>query len=597
MADPISVTLATTAATTAATTLIKPLVEDVYNFVKNNYINKEDKKLYDYLQKKIHNYHINMIDKIYHLKTFLDLNTTVPFTAIYYPLSVRRYTDKSASNFGQKIKIDDKIETLFKNNRRITILGTAGSGKTMITKRIFLSALEHTSKIPFIIELRKIGSKETIFEYIKRELFSYEEYIIDDIVLIKALHSGKFLFIFDGYDEITDSNINRFDDLNNFTNSFLENYYVITSRLANNAEQLSSFYTYIICGLEKNDYFPFIDMQCKYIEDGQSLAMRIREELKDKNLTEDNISVNKLNFLDVLLNVYTFSDYFKNPLLLVLFIKTFDRYPDLPKSKSIYYERVFDTLWEEHDRLSERGKYRHEKKYDKETYEMILYYFSYISFLNKKSDFTKKNFTSYLDNTIKECHLDCKRDSVFYDLVSSISIIIEDSGMYTYPHKSLQEYFVAKYISVMTPDNKKNVYCQMQKNKSMFINNLLTLLCDIDKYSFSKYYLLPKIKELRNEMNNESIYEMCIQKNKEISDTHNSLVLRYDISFIGLLVYCLKSQPIINLLQDIINYGFSSKKKYSDRSTKQIIEQTEAEIIKYIKEKEKPISFEFYSVN
>ena len=109
-----------------------------------SYCNDEIKQA---LREDINKYIGNFSDKFSNIKTFL-FNERIYFYDVYFPLSLK--------NKNLRISVPDMPDKLFEKNNYITVLGYAGCGKTMILRHLFLSACERSSKIPIVIELRKL---------------------------------------------------------------------------------------------------------------------------------------------------------------------------------------------------------------------------------------------------------------------------------------------------------------------------------------------------------------------------------------------------------------------------------------------------------
>ena len=97
-------------------------------------------------------------------------------------------------------------------------------------------------------------------------------------------------------------------------------------------------------------------------------------------------------------------------------------------------------------------------------------------------------------------------DDIIYDLTVSISILIQDGTDYTFPHKSLQEYFTAYLIKGLNEEQKEKIYHEKFINLKRYTNggnlNLYKLCYELDKVCFSKYFLVPITKEFLNLLNN-----------------------------------------------------------------------------------------------
>lgn len=292
--------------------------------------------------------------KIELTKTFLFRDEKVDFYYTYFPVSLK-FKNKS-------IKINS-IESLYEIGTNITIIGNAGSGKSMLLKHIFLNAIKQKVKIPIYIELRSLNHDDNgVIEYIKAKILN-SSLSKNTKILEKLLKTGEFIFLFDGYDEIYSQRKQKLThDLENFIDTYYENWFIMTSRPGSEIESFPRFNNAYIEALTNNEIINFIDKQCSIIDDielGQNIKSSLR---KSENRFYEN--------------------YLNNPLLLSMFLFTFRNIPELPKKRSRFYWNVFTTLITKHDSFTKKGGWQHERKsrLQNEDIEVILQWFSYISF-------------------------------------------------------------------------------------------------------------------------------------------------------------------------------------------------------------------------
>jgi hypothetical protein len=195
-----------------------------------------------------------------------------------------------------------------------------------------------------------------------------------------------------------------------------------------------------------------------------------------------------------------YKSFLRNPLLLTMFILTFQSHADIPERRSEFYSQVFESLYSSHDSISKLGFIRERIcGLSKDNIIEVLKYFSYISFFEEKFLFSAE----YLNSKLKK--IKDKKKNIYFDnskfiddLQISISIIVKDGPDYSFPHRSLQEYFAALFISYLDNSNKKVVYDLIMKQLFKFelqrINegaNFYQLLTELDKNSVIEFIVIP----------------------------------------------------------------------------------------------------------
>lgn len=439
--------------------LIKPII-DSYKALNEEWDNLLDIGLTDYL--------IDQTDKYYFTNTFIHRGEKVEFYKIYYPIKAK--FKNLSSNFNDLNKI-------FENYKYVTIIGSAGSGKTTLIKHIFLTSIISKFKIPVLVELRFINDyggdlERLIFEKTLRLSVKPSERILK-----RALKNGRFLFLLDGYDEIISSKkmeINRQIDLFIDTNS--KNSFLITTRPGSGAENFSRFHDFFVEPLSISDVENFI----KKIVESEERRQRIIEIIKEQKNSG-------------------YIHYLKNPLLLSMFIVAFESHPEIPSRKSSFYRNVFDTLYSKHDGIT-KNSFPREKltKLEREDFEKILNVFSYLTLIEGKIVFTNEFLTDKLSEVIQYLDIKCNIENLIYDLVTPISIIVKDGFDYNFPHRSIQEYFAAQFVSKLLDEKKKRAYGNLQESLVESSNdhsfNFWSICNELDEEGFTIFFLIPQLK-------------------------------------------------------------------------------------------------------
>lgn len=422
-------------------------------------------------------YITNQYNRFKHVKTILRGNTPNYFYDVYHPLNISNQKHKAITN---------SINSTFEKSNYITVIGEAGSGKSTLVKHLFLRALSEKKLIPVFIELRYLTSeKNTIENHIKEKIL--EQKISESTkILERMLASGKFLFFLDGYDEITgDAKSNITESINKFVERHGKNKFLLTTRPYSDIDLLPLFHNYHIETLDKAEIDKFIDKQLK---EEPELADKIKKSIKET----------KANYIN---------SFLKNPLLLSLYILTYQSNASVPTKKYVFYRRVINALFSEHDSKSKLGFERETKcQLQQEDFEKILKAFCFISYFDEAFSFEHDNLISRLD-VVKSGIAEIKFSSTDFttDMKVAVSLWVEDGGITSFAHRSLQEYFAALFIKDLDGINKEKVYSKILSHSESIhslneIENFLSLCEEMDEANFNKYYALPTLVELRNNL-------------------------------------------------------------------------------------------------
>lgn len=427
--------------------------------------------------------------KYSHIKTLLRGNTPVYLYEIYFPIKVTEINDLydellDAENEDDTFTIDtNSIENLFQKSNYVTIIGDAGSGKSTLTKHLFLNAIQTNFAIPILVELRYLNEAGgNLEEYILEKILE-NKLSENPVILERLLLNGKFIFFLDGFDELnSDVKYRVIENLNSFVNRYHVNKYVLTSRPYSNIENLPLFYNYKIKQLNQNkgEIDAFINLQLKKEKE---LADKIIKSIKD----------NKSQYIQ---------SFLTNPLLLTLYILTFQSYAEIPDRKYIFYRRVINALFSEHDSKTKLGYVREKQsKLSQEQFEEILKAYSFLSYFDGRFNFDYDYINRTLETVKSKLNkFDFENNKFIHDLKSSISLWTEDNGDYSFAHRSLQEYFAALFIKNLNPGDNQRAYNKIiekfsDEHKAWEVENFLSLCNEMDEINFSKFYYLPLLEE------------------------------------------------------------------------------------------------------
>lgn len=470
-------------------------------------------------------YQVEEYKRNYFSKTILHRAEPKSLSEFYQPLFIRQL---------KKSEIDKRISTssakkLLNKYNYLTLIGSAGSGKSTIVKYLYTNCFSESYKIPIKIELRYLNEYEgSINDYIFNEIFQFQKLGFSNTIIDRLLSSDSFVFFFDGYDELSSSIKSKTTkDIDSFVQKYPSNKFVITSRPYTSVDLLPLFTNFHVCDLESNEIAAFVKKQIPVSE----------SELSDKIIT----AINKRENI-------SYRTFLSNPLLLSMFILTFQSYSDIPQKRSEFYDQVFDTLFAIHDSVSKLAFVREKLSgLSKDQFEEILQLFSFLSYFEEKFIFPS-NYLSDKLNIIKskKKNLVFDNDKFIDDLQVAIGILNKEGLDYTFPHRSLQEYFGALYISKVSLENKKILYNKLKKEIEDNIGSLMSkdhfygLLAEMDYNNLSLFVSIPLIEKFHKELckvkeiTNEVAYEyyaklllpfyILLRTSSNHIDVHNEII-------------------------------------------------------------------------
>lgn len=247
------------------TTIISPLTKIVLDtflipkfqeFQKK--LDKDGKIINHYFENKFHDYLNELYEKNAVLNTVAFKKRKVLLNDVYIPLKLR-CTEKNT-----EVTILDYNEKLFSDCNKILITDTAGMGKSTLSKKILLSAIEFNKGVPVLIELRRLSKNKGIIEEILEQLNPINEKL-DKQFILDLVKRGDFIFFLDGFDEIQlDERAKVTSEIQQFIIKANKNKFVLTSRPENALASFGDFKKFQICPLNRDEAFTLLR---KYDED------------------------------------------------------------------------------------------------------------------------------------------------------------------------------------------------------------------------------------------------------------------------------------------------------------------------------------------
>ena len=476
---------------------VKKATETVFNraanalvdYVKNKYGEAQVKlgTAYQlYLENAMRRY-----NKVRTLATGLEPRKIIGEESIYIEIGVR-YDEEEIET--------TTVKPLLDISKNILILGTGGVGKSMLMRYLFLNTALEGEYVPVLLELRRISNQPS-------DKISIEELIYNcmkdfDVELPKeqfeySLRLGKYLFLFDGFDEVKEIlSSEAAAAIQSFCSKYPKNPCIMTSRPLQEA-LFETFTPVESMPLSKEKAIYLASIIWKEDEKTKEFCNQLDKVLYDQH-----------------------RDFAENPLLLSMMFLTFMRNGSIPNHLADFYQKAYEALYSAHD-SNDKGFYRRDfkcKDLNESDFKLLFSHFCFHSYFREKYEFSENDILYYLEKSIQKFKFkNVSAKDYLLDLRNIVCMIVKDGEIYRFAHRSFQAYFAAKYTSSVLTDEQQNML-------------FLSLLSGTE-------YLWQKIDyyELLNQIEPERFAINALEKGLRIVQEKTDNSTEQDIAFLKLI--------------------------------------------------------------
>ncbi len=373
---------------------------------------------------------------------------------LYVPLTIR-----SSKNYHETI-INGYPEELFIKDNKIIINDNAGMGKSTILKMLYRYTIDEAKGVPFYIDMKSLINGDDVIavqDFILKTFPKFSKVPTEDFWL-RTLDSSKFLFLFDGADEVPDIMKSKvFDVIKEFCTKASHCNFVVATR--NEDIILSSFYD-------------FTSHQINPLKEEEAYLLLRKYQFKDVNAEELIQELEKAENTPV-------KEFLTNPLLTTLLYTAYAYKRKIPLKKNLFFSQIYNALYENHD-ATKIGHLTREKKsgLDIDEFEIILSHLAYRSRAQETLKYNRQELTELLtDISQKHPTITFNVRGFIDDMVSRVPVLRKDGFTYYWQHKSIQEYFFVRFLFTVLDDNQRNRAMQSIINSKS--SNKYRLILDI----------------------------------------------------------------------------------------------------------------------
>lgn len=344
---------------------------------------------------------------------------------LYVPLIVRNSDDATH-------EVDSFPKKLFSNEKKILLADSAGMGKSTLLKMIYKYIVDEGVCIPFYIDLKNLVKNDKVISVEELLYSSFPSYVKKPSkdFFLKLIEDTYFIFLFDGADEVPDDKKEEvFRNVDYFSKVAKISHFVVATRKEERI--LSAFFTY--------KAFSILPLSKE-----KSYEILRRYQFKDISAENLIVEIEKEKNTAV-------KEFLKNPLLTTLLYTAFALKRNVPLKKSLFFGQVYESLYENHD--STKPGYLTRKKLsglDIDQFEKVLSHLAFLGRNHEKLEYEKRELVSEI-RKISSLYPTLKFDvnGFISDLVTNVPVFKVEGSIYSWQHKSIQEYFFVRFCFIV----------------------------------------------------------------------------------------------------------------------------------------------------
>lgn len=413
---------------------------------------------------------VNSISKIMMVKTLASgADKPVNLFDFFQQPKLSYFKEKQKFYIEHIDELPKHIEIDHYNN--LIFQGTVGQGKSIFLRSLAIQDLIENKRIPIFLELKNISKNKDLMTLIKEYLQPWVGK--DEEIFQLVLKSGKISIFLDAFDEINQELFDQtYADIDLLIKSYPNLKVIVTTRPDTSILQNPNFYVLSLC--------PYT------LEEQQGLIKKVIEDVEIQQTLIASIEASSFEVQKVL----------KTPLMVILYIKQYQVGFSVPKHVTDFYENIFDVVTFTHDRSKGIEKRKSFSSLNQDQLEQVFERLCFESFLLDKTVFDRPLFIKLLKRSLEKNNLPIVIDFnlLIDDFIRFACLILRDGTHFTFIHKSIQEYYVAKFISDRPETSAEEIIkkkiLSTEKNSKTIINFL-----EVTKpYFYKKYVFLESIK-------------------------------------------------------------------------------------------------------
>lgn len=482
--------------------IIEKFIENYPKIVE--FLNGKVKSSELYLKQGVTEYLKKAIKKYCKIKTLLYRDTPVYLYDFYVDMDLRH---------NMTIINSSDISNIINLGQFIIITGSAGSGKSTLMKHLLLNSLKEKKYIPLFLEIRTLNLQEKDLVDAVYERLTNMGFKLEQEYFLKALDSGGFILFFDGFDEIDPARKSITGErILNLADQYDKNYFIISSRPDECFLSWSKFIELKTQPLSKDKALELIEK----IEYDRDIKQRFLKALKSGAFEKHG-------------------SFLSNPLLLTIMLISYSQYAEIPNKIHIFYAQAFESLFSKHDATKGGYKRKMATNLAIDDFSRVFSCFCILSFSEHNTTFDSGKAQEYLQSASKLTGIEFDAADYIRDLLKSVCLLVQDGILFTFTHKTFQEYFTALFISNASQAVQKDL---LMRDEFLISSSVLYMLSEMRKDLMETEFFIPRLKALKEQIrfgdvpDTQSIALFLEKYCSSIEIDENGIVTYHDIEIV-----------------------------------------------------------------
>lgn len=218
------------------------------------------------------------------------------------------------------------------DNKRCILIGSGGSGKTLMMQHLFLTAADdysNTGVLPVFLELRNITQSDTIGSFLWKMVAQKDPSFTEEIA-DQMLDEGKCVVLMDGIDEIDPTDAGNFQlKLEAFTDKYKNTQVILSSRMCDTVVGLKGYVPLYVWPFDPKQAEGLID-KILLAEEKTDAKESVLEYLNDGFLGNESV-------------------FATHPMLLTFIVRNYPSFDRFKESRVLFYRKAYEALLSGHD--------------------------------------------------------------------------------------------------------------------------------------------------------------------------------------------------------------------------------------------------------